>query len=264
MSDIETPLKETPFSKNLILPVLLDADILVYRAGFSPEVTSETTAIAKVNDIVDFIKNNTSSFDLGQYKFYLTGKDNFRHEVAKTAEYKANRKGKPKPEYVDFIRGYLRLKYDAEVYDGQEADDAIATDAAKLGYNCIAASIDKDYLQIPCWHYNFGRNEWYKPDEFGGLKFFYQQILTGDGVDNIVGLWRVGPKKAAKMLEGCTTERELYEACVLAYEEAIIKNPPATQGWVNECDMAADRVLENARLLWLRRYEGEMWTPPEE
>jgi len=46
------------------------------------------------------------------------------------------------------------------------------------------------------------------------------------------------------MLKYCKTEQELYEACVDAYGGDV------------------DRVLENARLLWLRRYEGEMWTPP--
>ena len=54
----------------------------------------------------------------------------------------------------------------------------------------------------------------------------------------------MGPVKAAKILEGCSTEQELYDACVKAYDGDL------------------DRVLENARLLWLRRYEGEMWMPP--
>jgi 5'-3' exonuclease len=78
------------------------------------------------------------------------------------------------------------------------------------------------------------------------ISIYYEgQILTGDAADNIKGLLRVGPVKADKLLEGLTEEKELYEAVVKAY------------------DGDKGRVLENARLLWLRREEGQMWQPPE-
>jgi len=108
----------------------------------------------------------------------------------------------------------------------------------------VVCTIDKDMLQIPCWHFNFVKGTWTKVSEAEGSLFFYTQILTGDAADNIKGIYRVGPVKAAKILEGCSTEQELYDACVKAYDGDL------------------DRVLENARLLWLRRYEGEMWMPP--
>ena len=244
MSSIETPQKVNPYTEGKILPVLVDADLICYQAGFSKDVTSESTAIGKTRDIVDFIKHNSQQEDVGQYTFYLTGKTNFRNDYAVTAQYKANRQGRDKPEHLDLIRGYLRLEYDAITTENCECDDAVGIHAAKLGYNCIAASIDKDYQQIPCWHFNFRRNEWYKPTEWEGLQFFYSQILTGDSVDNIIGLKGIGPKKAEKALKDCQTVEELYEACVDMYEG----------------DTA--RVIENARLLWLQRYEGQIWEPP--
>ena len=76
------------------------------------------------------------------------------------------------------------------------------------------------------------------------LKEIGIKIFINHAADNIKGIYRVGPVKAAKILEGCSTEQELYDACVKAYDGDL------------------DRVLENARLLWLRRYEGEMWMPP--
>jgi 5'-3' exonuclease len=76
------------------------------------------------------------------------------------------------------------------------------------------------------------------------MKFFYTQILTGDRADNIGGLHGVGPVKASKILQGCETENELWDAVVKAYEGDV------------------EHVLENARLLWLRRYEGEIWCQP--
>ncbi len=81
--------------------------------------------------------------------------------------------------------------------------------------------------------------------DFDGKKFFYTQILTGDRADNIVGLYGVGPKKAEKMLADCETEADMYEECLHQYggEE--------------------DRVIENARLLWLRREPDQLWEPPK-
>jgi len=99
-------------------------------------------------------------------------------------------------------------------------------------------------LQIPCWHFNFNTGAWTKVDDWSGLKFFYSQILSGDSADNIVGLYQVGKKTADKMLDKCKTEKELWKACIKEY------------------DGDTDRVLENARLLWLRRREGEIWEPP--
>ena len=77
------------------------------------------------------------------------------------------------------------------------------------------------------------------------MKFFYKQILTGDRADNIVGLYGIGPKKAEKILADCKTEQDFYLECLHQYggEE--------------------DRVVENARLLWLRRYPEQLWEPPK-
>jgi 5'-3' exonuclease len=179
------------------------------------------------------------------YEIYLTGKNNFRHEIAKSHVYKGNRKDTQKPIHLGHVRQYAIEKFGAIVSEGEEADDLIAIGATKYGKQTIVASIDKDMLQIPCTHFNFNRNEWTDVDEWDGLKFFYTQILTGDSADNIIGLYKVGPVKAGKILDGAESEEELWDRCVDAY------------------DGDAERVLENARLLWLRRYEGELWQPPD-
>ena len=115
-------------------------------------------------------------------------------------------------------------------------------------------------MQLQGWNFNFVKNKWTYNTKKSGNKFFYTQILTGDSADNIKGIHRTGPVKAGKILEGLTTEQELYDACVQSYTvsgEALSVNPEDRYDW------ATERVLENARLLWLRRYEGQMWGPPE-
>lgn len=227
--------------------VLIDGDIVAYRAAFATQDQSPEDAIAKVDDLMGFIIEATIDIPFassGDYSTYLTGKGNFRFDIAKSHEYKGNRRETEKPVHLYHCREYMIDSYNAIVSQGEEADDLISKAAANLDYNCVVASIDKDMLQLPCWHFNFGRNEWSKVSEDEGKKFFYTQILTGDRADNIIGLHGIGPKKAEKLLQDCHTEEDLWEAVVKAY------------------DNDADRVLENARLLWLRRYEGEIWCPP--
>ena len=48
------------------------------------------------------------------------------------------------------------------------------------------------------------------------------------------------------MLLGARTEGELWDRVIKAYEGD------------------EDRVVENARLLWLRRFKGEIWEPPHQ
>ena len=92
----------------------------------------------------------------------------------------------------------------AVVSEGEEADDLIGIRATQIGPYAVVASIDKDMLQIPCIHYNLWKKTWTKVSEWDGLLFFYEQILTGDKADNIIGLHGVGPVKAKKVIEGAT------------------------------------------------------------
>ena len=226
--------------------VLVDGDIIAYRAAFSTQDLSPKDATDKVGDLLDYILEQTVLFpDPDDYQVYLTGSGNFRHDIAKSHVYKGNRKEADKPIHLSHVRQYLVDNHRAIVSNGEEADDLIAIEATRLGPSTIVASIDKDMLQIPCRHYNFNKNLWTDVGEWDGLKFFYKQILMGDAADNIIGLYKVGPVRADKMLDGCKTEQDLYDRCVAAYSDD------------------KDRVIENARLLWLRRFEGQIWQPPD-
>jgi hypothetical protein len=219
---------------------LLDADILVYRVGFASEDEEEKIALARVTEFV----TDTVYFDLDceDYEAWITGPDNFRFDVAVTAPYKGNRKA-PKPKHYDSIRLHLQAM-GAELTLGYEADDAICIRATELKDKCWIVSLDKDLDQIQGWHYNFVRREKYYITEAEGLKRFYKQILTGDRVDNIIGLRGIGPVKADKILADKHTALEMYNECVEQYKGDTV------------------RVLENARLLHLLRYQGEVWQPP--
>ena len=174
---------------------------------------------------------------------YLTGKRNFRNDVAVTEKYKGNRK-KEKPVHIQLLRDYLVASWNGVVSDGNEADDEIAIAATSLGDESIIVSLDKDFDQVQGWHYNFvKKNKYYiKPEE--GLLNFYMQFLVGDRIDNIIGVDGIGPVKARKLLEG-KTEQEMFDICV-------------------EKLGSVERAVENGRLLFLQRHPNQLWSPPNE
>jgi len=220
---------------------LIDADILVYRVGFASDDSSEAIARSRMKEFVeDLLMFN--GFD--SYEGFLTGKGNYRTEIAKTEPYKGNRK-QPKPVHYDFLRNYLLEAWSFKLVEGQEADDAIGIRAYELDPEEFSiCSIDKDLDMIRGNHYNFVKDLFYDITEAEAIFNFYKQILTGDRIDNIKGIKGIGDVKAKRILEKCKDENEMYLAVLEAYEG-------------NE-----ERVLENGRLLWIRRKENQIWEPP--
>jgi len=222
--------------------ILIDADILCYRLGYAAQKDENKSAAYILDVLHSYVSTIIAlSSDFEDYRLYLTGRTNYRNEIALTAPYKGNRT-KEKPLHIDFIRAALEGAWGAVVAEGQEADDAIAIDATALGDDCIICSVDKDFDQVPGWHYNFVKKQKYYVTPEEGLLFFYRQILMGDRIDNIIGINGIGDKKSLALLEGLT-EQEMYDKCVELHE-------------------SEERVIENARLLWLRREEGQLWNPP--
>jgi hypothetical protein len=223
--------------------ILIDGDIIGYRIGFSTEEENEKIVISRVATFVETML--WEDLEAETYQGYLTGKDNFRNEIAITAPYKGNRSA-PKPKHLQLIRDYLVSAWDFKISVGQEADDEIAIEHTARNYESIIASIDKDFLQLRGNHWNFVKKEMTFVTEEEALLNFYRQVLTGDRVDNIIGLKGIGPVKADKILAHCESAADMYLACVEAYGGST------------------ERVIENARLLWLRREADQLWQPPTE
>lgn len=239
----------------------VDADVIAYRIAFACE--DETVEAAKnrlsyyINTLLACGVDRTyEDCFVDQWKLYITGEGNFREAIATTAPYKGNRTA-PKPKHLEALRNHLVDSWGAVMCNGIEADDAIATDATAIGEgNCIMVSVDKDFDQIAGWHFNFVKNIGYYITQEQGLFNFYKQVLTGDTADNIIGLKGIGPVKATKLLmQGVDEDTRSYD---LSYEENLYCV------CLNAYNGNAARVLENARLLWLRRTPEQMWLPPNE
>ena len=223
---------------------LIDADFLVYRIGFSTEDEPVGIAKARLTEWLDnFIYINLKA---DQYLAWITGKSNYRYDIAKTVPYKGNRKDVKRPEHYEALREHLVKRHDAVVTVGEEADDAVAIHSTKILDECWIVHVDKDLDQLQGWHYNPVKDERYYVNEFDAYKAFCTQLLMGDRIDNIPCLAGVGPKKAEKVLKDAKTKEELLQA---AYEK------------YQELGHTQEYFTEQGQLLWLRRYEGQIWQP---
>ncbi len=222
--------------------LLIDGDIICYRTVFSREVEGLDDCYRIADSYIQNILKHTDP-EINQYCVFLSGKGNFRKDVAVTREYKGNRPAE-KPQYLEEVRQYLLDTHPSDLSVNEEADDRIAIEATRLGNAAIICSIDKDFDQVPGWHYNFVKNEVYYVDAAQGLLSFYCQMLVGDRIDNIQGVKGIGPVKALKHLADCKTEAAMFAKCA-------------------ELLGSEERALENGRLLYLRRHVGEIWQPPD-
>ncbi|MBX4212610.1 hypothetical protein KW787_04120 [Candidatus Pacearchaeota archaeon] len=189
---------------------------------------------------------------------FLTGKGNFRYDIAKKTPYKERPSNKPF-HYAN-LKAYIKAKYEYRESVGMEADDLMAIEQTSRPGETIICTRDKDLRAVPGWHYGWevGNQPSFGPElvsEFGsirisndrksikgvGFMFFCSQLLTGDKVDTIPGLDGTGPVKAFKILEGSVDAKDALKRVYGAYR--------ALYGPFN----AYREMLEQGRLLWMTR-----------
>lgn len=176
----------------------------------------------------------------------LTGSNNFRYDLF--PDYKANRKDKPRPVFLEDAREYLVTTWGAHVTDGYEADDALGIEQCQEEFGTtVICSIDKDLKQIPGYHYNWRKNEHELVSPLDGWRSFYRSLLTGDTTDNISGVGGIGAVKSARFINDLESEIDMYATCKHLYG-----------------DDRYEEMMRNAKLLYIWRKENDEWQPPKE
>lgn len=258
---------------------LLDGDILLYEIGFATQKKTETGDIlpAPIEEVNQMVDNRIKEICSAVYateppKIYLTGFNNFRIDIAKRRAYKGNRK-QIKPFHYKYIKAYLQSQWDAEVVHGMEADDALCIEQTRrIGRrDTIICSRDKDLKQCPGYHYTWecGKQGSWGPAWVGnpgslqlkgpkkitgtGDLFFYSQLLTGDSTDTYDGLPGCGPIRAFSILDGASSDSEMYERVLEAYRSKF--------------EDAETQLEEQAHLAYMIRELNEdgsikHWKPP--
>lgn len=190
-----------------------------------------------------------------------------RYAVATVKPYQGNRSGKGKPKNWAEVREFLMLggEFSVALHYDREADDGMGLASQRAVSDgdhtlCAHATRDKDMRMLPGLHIDwqsFAITE-VAPDQYEvigdnglvyGKKWFWLQMLQGDTTDNIPGLeWyrsgtvqkKVGDVTATKLLAGCSDNVAAGDVVLSLYRD--------TYG-----DSWADRFIEQAALLWLRR-----------
>ena len=246
-----------------MLIALIDADIMTYAIPFSlQEGKGEEAKLKEEAEkwlgvrIDQFIQSIVDETKANDYKVYINGENNFR---LRYPTYKANRSSMQKPLLHYAARDYLVDKHCSTVVDNMETDDWLAINQTEAlendyGFETVICSIDKDLLQVPGKHYRWPIAHAKEPkaehllvtfDQ--GLVSLYRQALTGDKVDNIIGLKGYGPKKAEKLIHEELTEKEMYETCLECYEGK---------------ERTEQDLIDNMHQLYMLRYEDDEWEKP--
>jgi len=91
------------------MKVLVDGDIVAYRAAYSTQDLFPEDAESKVDELMDYILTETLIFpDPNDYEVFLTGSGNFRYDIAKSFPYKGNRKSTEKPIHLPVAREHQK------------------------------------------------------------------------------------------------------------------------------------------------------------
>lgn len=211
--------------------------------------------------IVDnMISKIYSSTGASQAVFFLSDKQNFRHEIAKHRPYK--QRDKEKPHYYQRVKDYLIDRYKAVIVEGMEADDAVgimAEACEKYEEPFVIVSGDKDLNQIPGVHYDFLKEKLYHVQLRDSVRFFFRQVLTGDTTDTIDGLPGVGEAKAEKILADAETFQQMEEAVREAYLNHEVGSAKAKtkRKFFESEEQAIDYLNEIANLVYIRRHHNQ-------
>ena len=176
---------------------------------------------------------------------FLSGKTNFRNDVATIKPYKGNRKASAKPVYYEKIREYFLTKHSAILSVNEEADDLLGIYQEE---DTVICTIDKDLLTVPGHHFNFKSAELSEVSKDESVYNLQYQHLLGDNVDNIPGIKGMGPVKTERALKG-KTERVRWQVISNLYRNEY------GDDWEKS-------LLEVGTLLYIRQKEGEVWKLP--
>ena len=254
---------------------LIDGDVLRYEIGFAAEAGCQQEGVPSFDYVQELFEMRVANIcamvgATAPPIMFLTGKHNFRDQLATRQPYKT--RASNKPWHFNNLTAFINWSYDVRLTEGLEADDLLAIEQCRREaifngnpfysgptVRSIICTRDKDLRAVPGWHYGWelGAQPEFGPelvDELGwlklssdrksikgtGLRFFYSQLITGDRTDSILGVEGLGPVKAMEILEAARDERELFESVRSSY--------------VSRYGSDSDRLmLESGRLLWMTR-----------
>lgn len=247
--------------------VHVDGDYLAYFCAGGNEMPAGTARRVTAERIDNF--REMAGAERAIVHLTSAGSTKGERFLAATVKPYQGQRGGSKPKNWRALREYLETaehtRFVRKMWDDREADDGCSLASAQstdpenlvaLGYK------DKDFRMIPGRHIDWDtytetvvprgtyellsdvlQDDDGKPLMFG-TKWFWVQMLMGDGADNIPGLpilngIKCGKARAKAALAGTTCDREAMGIVAKGYADHY------GPGW-------SDRMAEQASLLWMR------------
>ncbi len=260
----------------------IDGDILRYQVGsimqkhpFLPDeqIPADPKFIYQTLDTM--ITKAFKSTGAVELRVVLSGKGNFRNDIATLQPYKGNREDSVKPPHFKTVEDYLKEKYPTIIIHDREADDYLGDVLRYFPDHAICGSRDKDLRTVPGWHYSWACGDkqpekpLYRITNYQAWHFFFYQCLIGDNTDNIIGCgikkevkWGknedgtprmmmrrkgVGSVGALKILDNAKDTAELYQRVYSEYENVFEEK-------------ADEAFIENARLLYIGQTKDNLFS----
>jgi len=243
--------------KKIPKKAMLDGDILKYHTAFWAEANNPDHFPVKLDSLVEkWTPDGVSKIVIA---LSCNRSDNFRKK--EWPNYKSNRIDSYVPEYLHDVYDFMIENYKCKLLPNLEADDILGIYASKNTH--IAVTVDKDLLGVPGWHLNPNKDKDLRYiTNKEAHRFFCKQWIMGDSVDNIPGLWRVGPKKADKMLE--EWDEKDWEANIIKlytdFKYRIRENCGLTDAEVAIAMARCVKILTNKEYN-LRTKKIKLWNP---
>lgn len=209
---------------------LIDADFIKYlvsydiermfKKGLKPDAVLPYNTIADLSEKrIQKIMDQTAS-KAKDYLFLFSGKtkDNHRSKIACVKKYKGTRVYKQKfpkeGEYRCMVEQYIQENYNYHKEPELEADDLCV-----MGHTegTFIYSHDKDLKMSPGLHYDIKEEKFFETSKETGFKILMAQVLSGDGVDNIMGVDGVGKVNAVKIINRATGDRDVIKKVIDTY-----------------------------------------------
>jgi hypothetical protein len=248
----------------------VDGDALAYSCAGNDD-TAPGQAFRNVLSRISAAKRRCGATSVEVLCTLRTSHKGHRYAVARVKPYQGQRKSGRRPKNYEYLRDILERGGDRheqwgriKLYDHAEADDGfgVGHDPA----NVVIHTEDKDMQMKSGWHLSWdlehliyvepGTWELVHHGKTFGRKWFWLQMLHGDGADNIPGLPTYvnangkdalcGPVTAAKLLADCANEAEARAVVFGLYKGTY------GDGWQTQ-------VLEQAVLLWMRTSPRSPW-----
>jgi len=219
---------------------IIDGDVLLYRSIWGLDTLEEAKS-----KFMSVFEETVESVFASDYVMAFGGPNNFRDSFYDLYK-KSNSRMKSKfnkPEWFDDLKSYACTLEGAVLCEGYEADDQVriwSVECEESNIDKCVVTIDKDLDCIPGKHYYPNKNEFYVISNEYADMFYWQQVLTGDSVDNIPGIHRMGPKTAQKLLAPAKDHKERRSIVCRAYHD--FKGP---EGY--------EYLLANGRLIHIWR-----------